>query len=95
MASTFHVKVSSKGQIVIPTELRKALDLQPGDALEMQVLKGRTLLAEKVQPSAFEQAFTRLEAAITQPKMSAAEIGRALEQVKRELATAEREEDQA
>ena len=95
MTSVYSAKVSSKGQIFLPREVREMLGLQPGDRLEMQVLKGRTLLAQKVMPSAFEQAVARLEQEITRPDLSAAAIGRALEQVKRELAAAEREEDGA
>lgn len=39
-------RLSTKGQLVIPTRLRKALSLQPGDVLQL-TLEGRRLVLER------------------------------------------------
>jgi len=39
-------RLSTKGQLVIPTRLRKALDLQPGDKV-LLTLEGRRLVLER------------------------------------------------
>lgn len=40
-------KVSSKNQIVIPREVREALNLKPGDKLMMTVRDNRIIVMEK------------------------------------------------
>ena len=42
-------KLSSKGQIVIPKEIRKHLGLKPGDKVKLEVLEGRRAV---IQPAA-------------------------------------------
>jgi AbrB family looped-hinge helix DNA binding protein len=41
--------LSTKGQLVIPTRYRKALNLRPGDKVEL-TLEGRTLILERRSP---------------------------------------------
>ncbi|MBF6567934.1 MAG: AbrB/MazE/SpoVT family DNA-binding domain-containing protein [Candidatus Binataceae bacterium] len=41
--------LSTKGQLVIPTRLRKALNLRPGDQVEV-TLEGRRLILERIVP---------------------------------------------
>ena len=43
--------LSTKGQLVIPTNLRKALNLRPGDKVEV-TLEGRRLILERRSPRA-------------------------------------------
>ena len=43
--------LSTKGQLVIPARLRKALNLNPGDKVEMK-LEGRRLVLERGFPRA-------------------------------------------
>jgi AbrB family looped-hinge helix DNA binding protein len=45
--------LSTRGQLVIPARLRKALNLRPGDKVEMQ-LEGRRLVLERELPRAPE-----------------------------------------
>ena len=41
--------LSTKGQLVIPTQYRKALNLQPGDKVDV-MLEGRRLILERRSP---------------------------------------------
>ncbi len=41
--------LSTKGQLVIPTRLRRALNLRPGDKVEV-TLEGRRLILERTVP---------------------------------------------
>ncbi len=43
--------LSTKGQLVIPARLRKALNLRPGDKVEMK-LEGRRLVLQRGTPHA-------------------------------------------
>jgi AbrB family looped-hinge helix DNA binding protein len=43
--------LSTKGQLVIPTQYRRALNLQPGDKVEV-TLKGQRLILERKSPRA-------------------------------------------
>jgi antitoxin PrlF len=43
-------KISSKGQITVPQEIRKRLGLEPGDRVEFVVEEGRTV----IQPAGSE-----------------------------------------
>jgi len=45
------VKISTKGQIVIPLEFRKRLGLVPGDALEFTLEEGKLILHGKKRRS--------------------------------------------
>jgi AbrB family looped-hinge helix DNA binding protein len=38
------VRLSSKGQLVIPREIRKALNLQPGAAIELELVDEKIVL---------------------------------------------------
>src|SRR5437868_5998107 len=42
-------RLSTKGQLVIPAQLRKALNLRPGDKVEMK-LEGRKLVLQRETP---------------------------------------------
>jgi AbrB family looped-hinge helix DNA binding protein len=44
-------RLSTKGQLVIPAQLRKALNLRPGDKVEMK-LEGRRLVLQRATPRA-------------------------------------------
>ena len=50
MALGYRVKVSSKGQIVIPKKLRDSMGWQEGDELECEIIGERRFLIRKVQP---------------------------------------------
>ena len=48
-------KVSSKGQVTIPIEVRKVLGIQPGDFIEYEIQEGKGALLRRVSP--FDAAF--------------------------------------
>jgi AbrB family looped-hinge helix DNA binding protein len=50
MALGYRVKVSSKGQIVIPKKLRESLGWEQGDILEAEVIGERQFIVRKVSP---------------------------------------------
>ncbi len=62
------VRLSTKGQLVIPARLRKALNLRPGDQVEMS-LEGRRLVLER-QP---RRAATLRRSKFGRPVLVAAE----------------------
>jgi AbrB family looped-hinge helix DNA binding protein len=43
-------KLSSKGQIVIPKEIRKRLGLKPGDKVNLEMLEGRRAVIQPAAP---------------------------------------------
>ena len=43
-------RVSSKGQVVLPSPIRRKLGLQPGDSLDATIDRGRILLAPRRAP---------------------------------------------
>lgn len=61
-----HTKISSKGQVVLPGELRRRLGLHAGDSLDVQVRDGLIVLTppqKKIRPSKLvTHARTRLPA---------------------------------
>jgi antitoxin PrlF len=48
-------RVSSKGQITLPREVRKRLGIGPGDEVEFLEENGRYFLKKKVKVSPFDQ----------------------------------------
>lgn len=47
-------KITSKGQITLPLEVRKRLGIGPGDEIEFQEENGRYVLLKKVTSSPFD-----------------------------------------
>jgi len=48
-------KVTSKGQITIPKEVRERLGLRPGDEVEFLVEKGQVYLKKRLSRSPFDR----------------------------------------
>ncbi|MGC8934169.1 MAG: AbrB/MazE/SpoVT family DNA-binding domain-containing protein [Thermoproteota archaeon] len=42
------VKVSTKGQIVIPKDIRKKMGLRPGDKVKIEILEGKKAIIQPV-----------------------------------------------
>lgn len=48
-------KVTSKGQITLPKEIREALSLKPGSHVDFEVEGGRVILRRRVPREAFDR----------------------------------------
>ena len=48
-------KVTSKGQITLPREVREALSLKPGSHVDFEVERGRVILRRRVPREAFDR----------------------------------------
>lgn len=74
-------KLSSKGQLVIPRELRRALHLRAGDRLRVSLQDGRLILEPEHERSArlvTERGRKLLVAPVDAPPMTAAEVKKLL-----------------
>ena len=85
MGSAFQMKVSSRGQVVLPGGLRKQVGLQGGDELSVQALDRGTLAAESAEASAFELATARIRRHLDDLGVTEADLEQALEEVKHEM----------
>ena len=63
-------KLTTKGQVTVPAEVREALGLSAGDSLTFEVSKGQAVL----KPSKGESAFARFAGALKEEALSAADI---------------------
>jgi AbrB family looped-hinge helix DNA binding protein len=78
-------KLSTKGQLVIPARIRKALSLRAGDQVDMKV-EGHKLILQRVAPPAAKLKRGRfgrlvLVAAKGAPRITTASVLAALEEV--------------
>ena len=56
-----NVKLSSKGQLVIPKKIRIALNLQPGTEFDVELINGKILLRPVVDKENLEQIIKELQ----------------------------------
>lgn len=54
-ATSFRAKVTSKGQITVPVEIRKSLGLKTGDHLRFEQQEGGIRLVRDVEENPFEK----------------------------------------
>lgn len=54
-------KLTSKSQTTIPVSVRRALELQPGDELEYEIVNGRVILTKADRPSTPEDPFATFD----------------------------------
>ncbi|BCJ87760.1 AbrB/MazE/SpoVT family DNA-binding domain-containing protein [Effusibacillus dendaii] len=69
-------KVSSKGQVVIPAEIRKAIKVEEGDSLAFEVIDQGTLRVRVIRTKPLMSLFGALSARPNQPEMDFQEIRR-------------------
>lgn len=84
MARRKRVRVSSKGQVVIPQDFRQAMGLQTGDELVFHLVGDSVLVAERAEPTEFEVALDSLRAEVAAQDLTADDIARALEEAQQE-----------
>ncbi len=85
MTMSRRVRLSSKGQLVIPQDLRELLGVGPGDELILHLLSDRMVLAEVAPRSRFEQAVAGLRAEAKRRGITRTEVEQALSEAKREI----------
>ena len=85
MVTSRRVRLSSKGQLVIPQEMRESLGVEAGDELVLHLLDEHLLLAEVPEPSPFEQAFARLERHVRDRGITREDVEAAVKEVRREM----------
>jgi AbrB family looped-hinge helix DNA binding protein len=49
----YNAKVTSKGQITIPVEVRRALDLEPGASVAFEVAKDYAVVTREASPESY------------------------------------------
>ena len=54
-AQSFRAKITSKGQITVPVEIRKTLSVKPGDHIRFEQEKGGIRVVRDAQESVFEK----------------------------------------
>jgi antitoxin PrlF len=79
------VRLSSKGQLVIPQEVREHLGLEAGDELVLHEVSDRVLVLEKPEPTAFERALARIQEEAAARGITRDDVEAALDEVKREM----------
>lgn len=54
------VKLSSKGQLVIPREIRQTLDLKPGTEFEVELINGQIVMRPVIDKAKLKQIIGEL-----------------------------------
>jgi len=85
MPTKRRVRLSSKGQLVIPKDIRDRLGLDAGDELVLYLVGDRLIVAEPVKPSPLEAALAEIEEEIRRKKISPEDIERALQEARKEV----------
>ncbi len=76
-------KVSSKGQVVIPANVRKAASLTKGDKI-LVIAIGDTIVLKKIVDKSFAQAMRPVWKRVKQMGLSGEDIGALIEEAKTE-----------
>lgn len=50
-----HAKITSKGQVTIPVEIRKSLGVKPGDKLRFEPHEGGFRIVREIEENVFEK----------------------------------------
>jgi len=85
MVTSRRVRLSSKGQLVIPQEMRETLGLGAGDELILHLLDEHLLLMEVPERSPFEQATERLRRRARERGITREDVERAVDEVREEM----------
>ena len=85
MGVSKRVRLSSKGQLVIPRELRERLGLRPGAELALHLVSDRVFVAEVIEPTSLQEALERLGAEARGRRITPAQLRRAVAQARQEV----------
>jgi antitoxin PrlF len=78
------VRVSSKGQIVLPKELREHAGISEGDYIKVEKLSDGKLVIQKSNLEAFEAILERFQKAAEARNFTREDLEAAIEEVRRE-----------
>jgi len=84
MPTKRRVRLSSKGQLVVPKEIRDRLGLDAGDELVLYLVGDRLIVAEPVKPSPLETALSEIEEQVRRKDISPEDTEKALQQANTE-----------
>lgn len=85
MSTPYRNRMSSRGQLVVPRQVRERVGLQAGDEVSVQALDAGRLAAEGAEPTEFELAVARLHEEVKRRGITPQDVERALEEVKTEM----------
>lgn len=85
MAASRTVRISSKGQLVIPLDMRQQLGVQAGDTLSLHLLSDRLLLVELPARSPYAEAVADLRATAAAQALTRDDVERAVAEARREV----------
>jgi len=77
------VRVSSKGQIVLPKKYREQMGIGEGDYIQVEQLSDDTLLVEKQEVSSIEPILQRFRAAAKARNFTRNDLEEAIREVRR------------
>ena len=84
MPTKRRVRLSSKGQLVIPKEIRDRLGIDAGDELVLYLVGDRLIVAEPVKPSPLEAALAAIEEEVRCKGLSPEDVEKALQEARAE-----------
>jgi len=76
------VRVSSKGQIVLPKRYRDTLKIRQGDYVKVRELDDGVLVLEKVQDSPLDVMFAGLRAEVKRRRFTRKDLEQAIKEVR-------------
>ena len=79
------VRVSSKGRIVIPLEMRVRLGLEVGGEAVVHLLSDRLMVLEVPEPSELEKALNRIQAEVRERGITREDVERAFRETREEM----------
>lgn len=85
MINAMRTTIDAAGRIVVPKAMREALDLKPGQALEIRAADGRLEIEAAATPMSLRKRGKGAVAVpdIELPKLTSAEVREALERIRR------------
>lgn len=84
MRTVYRMRVSSRGQVVIPRPVRERVGLEGGDEVSVQAVDREMVAAEKVEATEFEMAMARISRHLDDLGVTEEDLQRALREVRHE-----------
>jgi len=78
------IKVTSKGQVTLPVEFRKSLDIDRDSYMLASSLSGRFILMEKIETSPLDKMTEILEEEAKRKGITRKEIAKTIKEIRKE-----------